>query len=118
MLLMVGVRRRPWASFCCSRSYLCSHLSGEMVWASLHDYQREQVMAFVDPDYDPGGKTTMRCNRESPSAQGNCRGKGLYGGTQSQLKFLPEGHTDFVFAVYAENGVLSAYWSCWPCLSR
>ena len=74
-----------------------------MVWASLHDYQRERIMAFVDPDYDPGGKGYHALQSKIAIGSGELSGKGLYGGTQSQLKFLPEGHTDFVFAVYAEE---------------
>ena len=61
------------------------------------------VMAFVDPDYDPGGKGYHALQSRIAIGSGELSGKGLYGGTQSQLKFLPEGHTDFVFAVYAEE---------------
>ena len=75
----------------------------EVVWASLHDYQRERVMAFVDPDYDPAGKGYHALQSRIAIGSGELTGKGLYGGTQSQLKFLPEGHTDFVFAVLAEE---------------
>ena len=75
----------------------------EMVWGSLHDYQRQRIMAFVDPDYDPGGKGYHALQSRIAIGAGELTGKGLYGGTQSQLKFLPEGHTDFVFSVFAEE---------------
>ncbi len=75
----------------------------EMMWGSLHDYQRQRIMAFVDPAYDPGGKGYHALQSRIAIGAGELTGKGLYGGTQSQLKFLPEGHTDFVFAVYAEE---------------
>ena len=75
----------------------------EMMWGSLHDYQRQRIMAFVDPDYDPAGKGYHALQSKIAIGSGELSGKGLYGGTQSQLKFLPEGHTDFVFAVFAEE---------------
>jgi rod shape determining protein RodA len=75
----------------------------ELVWGSLHDYQRERIMTFVDPAYDTGGKGYHALQSRIAIGSGELVGKGLYGGTQSQLKFLPEGHTDFVFAVFAEE---------------
>ena len=75
----------------------------EMVWGGLHDYQRQRIMTFVDPDYDTGGKGYHALQSRIAIGAGELTGKGLYGGTQSQLKFLPEGHTDFVFSVFAEE---------------
>jgi rod shape determining protein RodA len=60
-------------------------------------------MTFVNPDYDPGGKGYHGLQSRIAIGAGELVGKGLYGGTQSQLKFLPEGHTDFVFSVFAEE---------------
>jgi rod shape determining protein RodA len=57
----------------------------------------------VDPAYDTGGKGYHGLQSRIAIGSGELLGKGLYGGTQSQLKFLPEGHTDFVFAVFAEE---------------
>jgi len=102
MLLMVGVRSKTLGVILLL-SVMLFPFVWEMVWASLHDYQRERVMAFVDPDYDPGGKGYHALQSRIAIGSGELSGKGLYGGTQSQLKFLPEGHTDFVFAVYAEE---------------
>jgi rod shape determining protein RodA len=75
----------------------------ELVWGSLHDYQRERIMTFVDPGYDTGGRGYHGLQSRIAIGSGELLGKGLHGGTQSQLKFLPEGHTDFVFAVFAEE---------------
>ncbi|HQR15294.1 MAG TPA: rod shape-determining protein RodA, partial [Nitrospira sp.] len=102
MLLMVGVRSKA-LGIILLLSVMLFPFVWEVVWASLHDYQRERVMAFVDPDYDPGGKGYHALQSRIAIGSGELSGKGLYGGTQSQLKFLPEGHTDFVFAVYAEE---------------
>lgn len=60
-------------------------------------------MTFVNPDYDTGGKGYHALQSRIAIGAGELVGKGLHGGTQSQLKFLPEGHTDFVFSVFAEE---------------
>ena len=75
----------------------------EMLWGALHDYQRQRIMTFIDPTFDPAGKGYHGLQSRIAIGSGELLGKGLNGGTQSQLKFLPEGHTDFVFAVFAEE---------------
>ena len=67
------------------------------------------IISFVDPGYDPGGKGYQGLQSRIAIGSGELLGKGLHGGTQTQFKFLPEGHTDFVFAVFAEEwGFLGA----------
>ncbi|MDH5562797.1 MAG: rod shape-determining protein RodA [Nitrospirota bacterium] len=73
------------------------------VWGSLHSYQQDRILSFVDPGSDPGGKGYHGLQSRIAIGSGQLLGKGLYGGTQTQFKFLPEGHTDFVFAVFAEE---------------
>jgi len=102
MLLMVGVRSRALGVMLLSAVMLFP-FAWEWTWGNLHDYQRQRIMAFVNPDYDPGGKGYHALQSKIAIGSGELTGKGLFGGTQSQLKFLPEGHTDFVFAVYAEE---------------
>lgn len=102
MLLMVGVRSQALGVILLF-SLMLFPFAWEMVWGSLHDYQRQRIMAFVDPAYDPGGKGYHALQSRIAIGSGELLGKGLYGGTQSQLKFLPEGHTDFVFSVFAEE---------------
>lgn len=102
MLLMVGVRSQALGVILLF-SVMLFPFVWEGVWGSLHDYQRQRIMAFVDPGYDPGGKGYHALQSKIAIGSGELTGKGLFGGTQSQLKFLPEGHTDFVFAVYAEE---------------
>jgi rod shape determining protein RodA len=102
MLLMVGVRSQALGVILLF-SIMLFPFAWEGLWGSLHDYQRQRIMAFVDPEYDPGGKGYHALQSRIAIGSGELMGKGLYGGTQSQLKFLPEGHTDFVFAVYAEE---------------
>ena len=102
MLLMVGMRSQALGVLLLF-SLMLFPFAWEGMWGSLHDYQRQRIMAFVNPDYDPGGKGYHALQSRIAIGSGELTGKGLYGGTQSQLKFLPEGHTDFVFAVYAEE---------------
>jgi rod shape determining protein RodA len=73
------------------------------VWGSLHGYQQDRILSFVDPSLDPGGKGYHGLQSRIAIGSGQLLGKGLHGGTQTQFKFLPEGHTDFVFAVFAEE---------------
>ncbi len=102
MLLVVGMRSKA-VGIILLFSLMLFPFAWEIMWTSLHDYQRQRVLSFVDPDYDPGGKGYHALQSRIAIGSGELLGKGLYGGTQSQLKFLPEGHTDFVFAVFAEE---------------
>lgn len=69
----------------------------------FHDYQRERVQVFLDPDKDPQGKGYNVRQAIIAVGSGQWFGRGLGQGVQSQLKFLPEKHTDFVFAASAEE---------------
>lgn len=102
MLLVVGMRSKAMGTLLLFAVMLFP-FAWELVWGSLHDYQRERIMTFVDPAYDTGGRGYHGLQSRIAIGSGELLGKGLYGGTQSQLKFLPEGHTDFVFAVFAEE---------------
>jgi len=102
MLLVVGIRSKALGVLFLF-SLMLFPFAWEMVWGGLHDYQRERIMTFVNPDYDTGGKGYHALQSRIAIGAGELMGKGLYGGTQSQLKFLPEGHTDFVFSVFAEE---------------
>ncbi len=75
----------------------------ELIWTSLHDYQRERILTFWDPMIDPAGKGYHALQSRIAIGSGGLLGKGFDEATQSRLKFLPEGHTDFVFAVFAEQ---------------
>jgi rod shape determining protein RodA len=72
-------------------------------WHSLKDYQRDRLVTFLDPSADPLGKSYHLMQSKIAIGSGGWLGKGFQEGTQSQLKFLPEAHTDFVFSVLAEE---------------
>lgn len=73
----------------------------------LHEYQRNRVLIFMDPESDPLGTGYHISQSKIAIGSGGITGKGFLNGTQSHLDYLPEGHTDFVFATMAEEwGVL------------
>ena len=78
-------------------------------WFLLRDYQRERILVYIDPSRDPLGSAWNVIQAKITIGSGQLAGKGLFGGTQSRLAFLPERHTDFVFAAFAESwGFLGA----------
>ncbi|MEQ9848685.1 peptidoglycan glycosyltransferase MrdB [Pectobacterium brasiliense] len=69
----------------------------------MHDYQRARVMMLLDPESDPLGAGYHIIQSKIAIGSGGLSGKGWLHGTQSQLEFLPERHTDFIFAVLSEE---------------
>ena len=69
----------------------------------LHDYQRNRVLIFLDPESDPLGTGYHISQSKIAIGSGGLWGKGFLNGTQSHLDYLPEGHTAFVFATMAEE---------------
>lgn len=72
-------------------------------WQHLHDYQRRRLTTFLDPEKDPLGAGYNIIQSKIALGSGGIFGKGFAMGTQSQLNFLPEKHTDFIFVVLAEE---------------
>ena len=69
----------------------------------MHDYQRNRVEIFLNPEKDPLGAGYHIIQSKIAIGSGGIEGKGFLQGTQSHLDYLPEGHTDFVFATMAEE---------------
>jgi rod shape determining protein RodA len=74
-----------------------------VLWANMHDYQRQRVFTFLDPESDPLGSGYHIIQSKIALGSGGFWGKGFLHGTQSQLSFLPEKHTDFAFTMLAEE---------------
>lgn len=74
-----------------------------IIWQFLKDYQKMRIMVFLDPNVDPLGSGYHIIQSKIAIGSGMLFGKGLFEGTQSQLNFLPENHTDFIFAVVGEE---------------
>ena len=70
----------------------------------LKDYQKVRLVTLLNPDFDPLGAGYHSWQSKIAVGSGGFWGKGLFAGTQSGLNFLPEKHTDFIFAVFAEEG--------------
>lgn len=74
-----------------------------MYFYVLHDYQRRRVDTFLNPEADPLGAGWNIIQSKTAIGSGGIQGKGWLHGTQSRLDFLPESHTDFIFAVLSEE---------------
>ncbi len=87
------------------------------IWGSLKPYQQNRIKAFVDPSSDPLGSGYHANQSKIAVGSGQITGKGYRKGTQSQMAFLPERHTDFIFAVIAEEtGLRRLPASCCSCI--
>lgn len=74
-----------------------------IAWGALHDYQRDRVLTFLNPESDPLGAGYQIMQSKIALGSGGVSGKGFLSGTQSHLNFLPEMKTDFIFTVLAEE---------------
>ena len=72
-------------------------------WNFLHDYQQKRILTLIDPTTDPLGSGYHIIQSTIAIGSGGVIGKGYMSGTQGQLEFIPEKHTDFIFAVFAEE---------------
>jgi rod shape determining protein RodA len=73
------------------------------LWGMLHDYQRKRVLTLLDPTTDPLGAGYHIIQSTIAVGSGGLAGKGWLNGTQAHLEFIPEKHTDFIFAVFSEE---------------
>jgi rod shape determining protein RodA len=74
-----------------------------VVWETMHDYQKNRILAFLDPSVDPTGNGWHTLQSIFAVGSGKVTGKGFLEGTQNQFDFLPEHWTDFPFSVWAEE---------------
>ena len=79
---------------------ICAH---DVVWPFVHDYQKHRICTLLDPSSDPLGKGFHTIQSMIAIGSGGFFGKGWFQGTQAHLEFIPEKHTDFVFAVFSEE---------------
>jgi rod shape determining protein RodA len=76
---------------------------GNVFWEGLKDYQKNRLVAFIEPEADPSGIGYHINQSKVAIGSGQVLGKGYLKGTQGPFRFLPEKHTDFIFAVFAEE---------------
>jgi len=98
MALLAGIRRRTAIALALLGA--AGTIGG---WFLLHDYQKERIRTFLNPERDPLGSGYHIIQSKIAVGSGGFLGKGFMQGTQSQLSFLPERHTDFAFSVFAEE---------------
>jgi rod shape determining protein RodA len=77
--------------------------ANDVVWPLVHDYQKHRVCTLLDPSSDPLGKGFHTIQSMIAIGSGGVFGKGWLQGTQAHLEFIPEKHTDFIFAVFSEE---------------
>lgn len=99
VLFLAGMR---WKLIACV-SALAVPFAAVMWFFLMKDYQKQRVMTFLDPQSDPLGSGYHIIQSKIAIGSGGINGKGWLQGTQSQLEFLPERHTDFIFSVYSEE---------------
>ena len=105
MLLFIGISKKLLLSLV----LLCMVIMPVAWKFGLKQYQKERVMTFVNPSKDPQGSGYNSNQSKIAVGSGGISGKGFHKGTQSQLEFLPERHTDFVFSVLSEeHGLLGS----------
>ncbi len=98
MLLFAGLQQKTMMGI-----GVLGVLAGIAGWFGLHDYQRTRIRTFLNPEADPLGSGYHIIQSKIAVGSGGFFGKGFVQGTQSQLSFLPERHTDFAFSVFAEE---------------
>jgi rod shape determining protein RodA len=97
VLIGVGIRLKIFAGLIAAGVALMP-----VAWFALKEYQRERLLVYIDPFRDPLGTAYNVIQAKIAIGSGQLLGKGVSGATQSRLAFLPERHTDFIFAVFAE----------------
>jgi len=98
MLLVVGLRGKHLLALVLAGAALAP-----LLWSFLKDYQRQRLLVFLSPQLDPLGAGYHITQSKIAVGSGELFGKGLKAASQSQLQFLPASHTDFIFAVWAEQ---------------
>lgn len=78
-------------------------LASPIMWSSLKPYQQQRILSYVDRQLDPRGSGYQVLQSKVAIGSGGLYGKGLGDGTQTQLKFLPEQHTDFIISLIGEE---------------
>jgi len=101
--ILMGMKLRLFVIIVFSIINIGIGLSGPKLWNSLHPYQQQRIKTFMNPEADPHGAGYQVIQSKVAVGSGGFWGKGYLKGTQGHLKFLPAGHTDFIFSVFCEE---------------
>lgn len=102
MIMTVGLRKKLILVMLIF-SIISVPLAGKYMWGGLKAYQKNRIIAFIDPQADPHGIGYHITQSKVSIGSGGLLGKGYMEGTQGPYRFLPEKHTDFIFSIYAEE---------------
>ncbi|MFP4119792.1 rod shape-determining protein RodA [Coleofasciculus sp.] len=119
-MMLIGWRTLPWSFLGGIGALVANAISGglgNLLWGLLQDYQKNRLILFLNPDKDPLGGGYHLIQSRIAIGAGQLTGRGLYHGTQTQLQFIPEQHTDFIFSVIGEElgfiGCLCVLFTFW-----
>lgn len=117
---LIAWKTMPWPFYSTVGAMLVNLASGglgQVFWNLLQDYQKDRLILFLDPDKDPLGGGYHLIQSRIAIGAGQLWGQGLNQGTQTQLSFIPEQHTDFIFSAVGEElgfvgcmAMLIAFW--------
>ncbi|MBD1892635.1 rod shape-determining protein RodA [Trichocoleus sp. DQ-A3] len=103
---IIGWRTLPWPLSGAIGAIVVNLVGGELgqiFWGVLKDYQKDRLILFLNPDLDPLGGGYHLIQSRIAIGAGELWGRGLHKGTQTQLNFIPEQHTDFIFSAIGEE---------------
>ena len=98
-MLFIGVIRLLYLGICAGLGLACVPI----MWNHLHNYQKGRILSFLNPELDPLGTGYNLLQSQIAIGSGGFLGKGFVKGTQTQLSFLPEKQTDFIFTLLCEE---------------
>jgi rod shape determining protein RodA len=102
MILTYGIRKRILMTVLIM-GLIALPFAGKYLWGGLKDYQKNRIVAFIDPQADPQGIGYHITQSKVSIGAGGFIGKGYLNGTQGPYRFLPEHHTDFIFSIFSEE---------------
>ena len=102
MILVAGIRKKIILSIVLI-GLVTLPVAGKFMWDGLKGYQKQRIIAFVDPQADPQGVGYHIHQSKVSIGAGGFWGKGYMKVTQGPYRFLPENHTDFIFSIFAEE---------------
>lgn len=103
---LIAWRTLPWPWLTAPTAVAINVISGQVghfYWNLLKDYQKTRLTGFLDPEKDPLGSGYHLIQSRIAIGSGGVHGRGLFQGTQTQLNFIPEQHTDFIFSAIGEE---------------
>jgi len=103
ILILVFSRRKIWILIAVFMLHIFVGLATPQLWDSLRPYQKQRILTFANPESDPRGSGYQIIQSKVAIGSGGLWGKGFRHGSQTQLRFLPAQHTDFIFSVIGEE---------------